>query len=134
MPWDDTWGTAAAIGIAGLLAATAFEQGHHWYKTGLCISLGNIAISLFALFGDGGELIGGWFAIPFFAVISITSYCAVLGLFVTFRRQKAVKCFRCQYVSWPSETDEEYTPFNELEWQQFRNLNGDALRNRKNST
>lgn len=131
MPWDDVEGTIVAIGISVLLAFVFHRQGRHSYPIGLYWSCGNIVISLAGLASNGGFVIGGWWAVPYFLSISAVFYLATLGALVAFRDPKNVKCFRCEYVDWPSETEERRTPFDDAELSQFRKLHRDGERRRR---
>ena len=131
MPWDDTSGTIAAVGISVLLAVIFHRQGRVFYKDGLYWSSGNILISLAGLASGSGYVVGGWWAVPYFLLLSAAVYFAALGALVTFRDPKLVKCFRCEYVDWPSDTDRERTPFNNGELGQFRKLHTESEHRRR---
>ena len=126
MPWEDISGSLAVIGISTLLAFNFQAHGRHGYKTGFYWSLGNLAISLGAVVGEFGTVIGGWWAVPYFFTLSSVAYFATLGALVTFNFPKKVKCFRCQYVDFPHETDDELSRHEESEWRAFRSMDAET--------
>ncbi|MEO1922194.1 MAG: hypothetical protein ABGW84_09965 [Sphingomonadaceae bacterium] len=118
----------AAISV--LLAINFQRGGRHDYATGFYWSLGNILLSAGAVIGNFGSLTGGWLAIPYLFVISSVAYFGTLGVLVTYRYPKNVRCFRCQYVSFPHETDDERSPYDDAEWQAFRKLDAECRKQR----
>lgn len=119
------------VGISVLLALNFHKNGWLEYKTGFYWSLGNLAISIGAVVGNYGTLIGGWWAVPYFFVLSSVAYFAALGVLVAFKRPKNVKCWRCQYVEQPNETGDSLTPYDEAAWKAFRSLNAQIERGRE---
>lgn len=128
-PITDIWGWTVAIGLSGLLAEGAFQKGRLGYKTFFFFCGGNLLISLAAFSSGGGAIGGGWIEVFGIFIVSCAAYFAYLGFSVTFRHPKNVKCFRCHYVSYPSETDEPLSKHNEQTWREFRRLNAEAEKN-----
>ena len=129
-PWHDWWGTLVVAGISAAFAANAFRVGRHGYRTHLYLALGNFGISLAAYVGNTE---GDWpsiLEIGYFLLITLGSFFLTIGILTIFREPKRVKCFRCEYVSTPHETDEPATGFDQAEWNEFRRMHwaGEAKR------
>lgn len=123
MPWNDPFYVIAAGAVGTVAAEVAFRLGRSSYRTVvlwcavyILISLGQAAASdippdvdflLYTVLG----LAFAWGA-----------YFLALGLFVTFRAPKRVKCLRCEWVGYPWETDEPATVCSEEERKRFRHL------------
>lgn len=131
LPWNDIYGSVAVIAISALYAFIFHRQGRYSFATGFYWSLSHLAFSAFIALGNYGNLIGGWWAFPFFFVLSSVTYFATLGALVTFKYPKNVRCFRCEYVQFPYETDESESPFDEAEWKAFRSLDLEKKKLRK---
>jgi len=119
------YGIIGALFISACLAEGGFRQGQWDYRTGFYLSLGNLAISAGALFANGSPVKENWEEDLLVCLAAVGGYFFFLGLSVTFRRPKNVRCFRCNYVGLASETDEKLDDHREEEWHQFRNLDAE---------
>lgn len=122
---DDIWGLAVAIGLSVALAESSFKNGRDDYRTGFYFCFGNILVSFLIYFMGSGA-----YTLDFREVflIVIGSFFAYIGVSATLRRPKNVRCFRCEYVGYPSETTALRTPHHEASWQAFRTLDAEAKR------
>ncbi len=127
MPWEDWKGSLMIAAISFVIAEWAFQQGRGLFRTGLAASSINLAISIGGLLAGDGWLAGGWLAVPYLFAISTLAYFVWLGACATFRPPKNVKCFRCNYVDWPCETNDPQTGHAETEWRQFQKLAADLI-------
>jgi len=129
-PWQDSWGTIVCGGISVILAANAFRVGRDSYQWHFYLTLGNFIIS-FAAYAANAE-VGrpSLIAFGYFLLITAGAFFLTIGVLTVFRTPKRVKCLRCEYVSWPRETDDPRTPFDDAEHHQFRQLhwNGEMSR------
>lgn len=123
---SDIWGWVVALGLSCMLAEGSFKNGRHAYRLGFYLSGGNLFISLFMFFSEGGVMGGGWREGAAMLITSSAAYFAYLGVSITFRSPRSVKCFRCQYVGYPSETEEIPTEYVKADWQAFRKLDAES--------
>jgi hypothetical protein len=125
---SDYWGWFVAIGLSLILAENSFKNGRDGYRFGFYLCGGNLFILFAMYFSEGGVIGGGWLEAMIILFTSIFAYFSYLGASTTFRTPKNVKCFRCQYVGYPSETDEVRTRHDEKLWSEFRNLDARSKR------
>lgn len=119
------YGIIGALLVSACLAEGSFRQGQWAYKTGFYLSLANLVLSFGALFVSGGPVTENWEEDLGVCIAAVGGYFLFLGLFVSFRRAKNVKCFRCNYVGLASETDESFDGHREAEWRSFQNLDAE---------